>query len=297
MNKEYKKYFENIKKTQYEDIKNLIEKIRNFKICSNCGSYKFDNANCKYCYTENNDLKILISSLDVKIKRLNDYIENIPKENIIINKVFNLLYSVCDKKIPSVDNLLEKFDYANKFKKEFEKINDRIKPFETKFSDLELDIINTVIFKEDPNFNMDIIFDEILRNIFIGNKIISFECFKKLISEHTEDIMRYFKIDINCKIIHFERYEKKGLTYQKMGIANDKQVILNDELLKMAYYEQSTMILQSIYHELTHVFQINSFYNNEIKNYNNYMFDMLKDLILSERVQNYYQNKYDSLIF
>ena len=288
---EYRKYLDEIINNSYNEIVPIISKIRNIKRCSGCnGSYV--NSNCKYCGTKNEELEVLLNSLESMLKRFCDKLSNLPIEKMYINKLFNLLYSINNVEISSVKELLQNYNYPTLYSGFLEQTLDKLKIFDTELSPLEISTLETIIYRNDNSIDMRIIQDFFIHNALFKEQNISYDCFRELIRQFTELYMKRYYSRPKCIVkeqINKDRDLSGGSNYDLIYLKNDD--------IKKLYKDGNYLILFTIFHELTHAIQFSQIFGNANNIITPFMIDELKEHVLSNETDWYHDENYDVLSY
>lgn len=289
---EYRKYLDEIINNSYNEIVPIISKIRNIKRCSGCnGSYV--NSNCKYCGAKNEELEVLLNSLESMLKRFCDKLSNLPIEKMYINKLFNLLYSINNVEISTVKELLQNYNYPTLYSGFLEQTLDKLKIFDTELSPLEISTLETIIYRNDNSIDMRIIQDFFIHNALFKEQNISYDCFCKLVQQFVISFMKDYYPSSEC-IIQEEIPDHKD----SVGGSVYDLIYLKENEIRKLYYEGKYDIFLTIFHELTHTMQFRHIFDNDnFVMISSFTIDELKEHILSHETDWYHKENYDMLSY
>lgn len=290
--KEYYKYLNEIINNMYNDMEPIVTKVRNIERCSSCGGTYVNNS-CKYCRTTNKELEHLVNDLNKLIRRFCDKINNLPIQAININKLFNLLYSIKNVEIPSVKELLQKYDYQSLFSGFIEQTFEKLKVFDTVLSPLEISSIETMIYRNDNQFDMRMIQDFFIHNALFKTQNINYDCFCKLVQQFVISFMKDYYPSSEC-IIQEEIPDHKD----SVGGSVYALIYLKENEIRKLYYEGKYDIFLTIFHELTHTMQFRHIFDNDnFVMISSFTIDELKEHILSHETDWYHKENYDMLSY
>jgi len=302
MKEEYKIYLEEIVSKEYEDIKYLIEEINAVNNCTFCDENKFLDGVCQFCGKENTELKNLNKTLNLRINRIYRQLQNLPIKQFPINKLFNLLYTLNIKENKLVNELLKKYEYDNLINDYFKELYQNFlchknKPVGLYLDDLDINVIETLIKRNESNFNYNHLFNLVMYKTFSeDNKNINYEYFKLLITNQIERLIEKYINYSDCQIknLNDENEDNIKMIY---GTANASTISIEEDLIYMAYFHGETKIIETIFHELMHVRQFERYTNKKLTEYNKFFLNGLKDFILFKNLPNYAVENYDNLIY
>lgn len=264
-----------------DEIINICKKIKSISKCSQCGgSYKLDT--CIYCGTKNGKLTELISKLDDLIDEFRNQVDisNI----IIINNLFNHLYSISEFEIPSVNQLLVDVNYTNLLEEHIQgiikKINSENKLTQEDYDFLCFFLINNQ-FKDDMKLGVS--------NLLIKG-MAKRECSFDMNS--LEEIVKIFVEDAIKNVIGLKYTHCKIVEYndkRTCGSALYGNVFVSKDQIKHLSEGKITYLLRVIFHEMIHVRQFQRRKDRCIS-INDML--LLKDKILSDVSRKFYDDNY-----
>lgn len=289
----YQDYLNEIINSTYDEIKPLIDKLSEVGRCPGCNGHYVD-AYCKYCGYEKVELKIIIDSIEYKLNRFKDKVSNLPIREMPINKLFNLLYTLKGIEISSIKQLLSEYEYdkvmLETYKSSLLKMTNN-EPLE----ELELQSIEIQILKNDSNLNLEPVFSYFIHEAIMRRPKISFETFEILIQNFVENKMKTYYPNPKCIIQTSNDMSIKQKERQTVGQASYNKVWLSLEEVKAMYYEGSTALLNSMYHELAHTMQYKQAFAGF--NLNVYIIKEIKEHILTQLLEGYYEENYDYISY
>ena len=275
----------------YNQIKPIIEKIRGYK-CKNCGG-NFNNSNCAFCDSLDNDLEIELERLRLILNNFSK--ETININNIKINKLFNLLYTLNDSQ-DIINNFLDKYNYKQLFNDFSKETISKLDNPDTIFTDLELDTIETLIYQNNNQFNLKYIYQYFINKCINKKQNVSLECFQEIIKQLTEATLKPFYRNSQCILKKYDQINEKGKHFIEYGGNKAYKIFLNIDEINNMYYNQDPTMLITLFHESIHGVQHkNIFYGNQ--DIDPLLLLEIKDYILSKYIPNYYKENYENITF
>ena len=280
--------FNYLNESYYQKLEKIIKKIRNYT-CPNCGG-KYENETCVFCYATNNDLKNDIEILNQILINITNDIEILNINNIPINTLFNLLNSL-PFKITSIKNFLNKYHYQENFDEFTNEILTKINSNDT-LTALEINCLETLIYQNN-NDKTNNLYNYFINNCARGKINASFECYKLLIKQFVEKLLKAFYKNPKC-IITDEQKEHNGLIVS--GKSKNHKVWINSLEIEEMYKTGNYNLINTIFHELTHGIQYKNIFNGN-QTIDPLVILEIKDSILSENLPNYYKENYNNISF
>ena len=286
-----KDYLKEVNEKTYNEILPIIKEIRNHLICNSCGGSKYHDATCMYCNNINKELEEYLTKLN---DILNKYSENIISTNtkdMPINDLFNLLSSIGNLESETINNLLEKYNYKEKYIKVRDNVFYQINMFDTHLTDLDLSIIENELFNQSTTLDIGKAFTFFVRNALAKHQNIKYEAFCELIRRYAILEMESFHFKGICEIVE-DAGKREDEHDRQLGSQVFNKITLSDIGIKKLYNGDSFYVLITIYHELTHVLQFKNTVHKEIG-----MIEEIKDEILANHIDNYYRDNYNKVFF
>ena len=280
--------FNYLNESYYQKLEKIIKKIRNYT-CPNCGG-KYENETCVFCYATNNDLKNDIEILNQILINITNDIEILNINNIPINTLFNLLNSI-PFEITSIKNFLNKYHYQENFDEFTNEILTKINSNDT-LTALEINCLETLIYQNN-NDKTNNLYNYFINNCARGKINVSFECYKLLIKQFVEKLLKAFYKNPKC-IITDEQKEHNGLIVS--GKSKNHKVWINSLEIEEMYKTGNYNLINTIFHELTHGIQYKNIFNGN-QTIDPLVILEIKDSILSENLPNYYKENYNNISF
>lgn len=289
----YQDYLNEIINSTYDEIKPLIDKLGEVGRCPGCNGHYLDT-HCKYCGYENEELKNIVDSIEFKLNRFIDRISNLPTKTIPINKLFNLLYTLKGIELTSIKNLLSQYEYDKLMIDGYQKSLRKMAKSE-ELTDSELETIEIQIIKNDPALNLEPLFCYFIHEAIVRRPKISYECFEVLIKNYAELKMKAYYAKPKCIIKSSADMSIKQKERQTVGQASYDKIWLSEEEVKAMYYEGSTALLNSMFHEIAHTMQYKQAFSGF--NLNVYIIKEIKEHILTQMLEGYYEENYDYISY
>lgn len=295
---EYRKYLDDLTSTYYNEMKPLVENIIKIGRCKHYNG-TYINGECKYCRSFNENLDQYITKLDKLLTRFSETINHLPIKKMPINKLFNLLSTITNTEISNVNNLLSKYDYENYYDAFIEQTLKRIQVYDTTptLSDLEINAFETYILKKEKEEKKEFfepIYHFFIRNALLKQQNISYEGFKHLIKQFTEQLMSCYYPNPHC-IIKKEINSNTENDNPILGTSFLNKTELKENALYELYHNGNANIFVTIFHELTHTYQFKYIFLNSKSELSNFQIKELKDYILASEKKNYGKENYDYL--
>ncbi len=266
----------------YQKSKPIIEEIRNNSKCISCGGAKFLNSTCIYCHSTNNDL-------DKSIRELNTIIKDFDLSDVKINcfnPFLNLLSSLENIEIDTINELLTKFNYQNTMEKIIANLRDG-----QELNQDTIDTIKSLVKRNEMNEDLTFIVNFTLNKALKKEMFLDYDTFKLLIKNNIEYGSKNLYPNVHCYF--FEKKEDK--IGNVAGESDHYEIGLSDAQLKKLYTNGNPWIFVTIYHELRHMEQ-----SVEFKDYH-YLDDfditLLKEYVVSIYNETYYTENYYRLSF
>ena len=289
----YQKYIDTIINNTYKEINPLIKGIIDNGKCKNCNG-SFLDAICSKCGNKNNSLVDFIDLLEKHLKRFEEVLNNLPEKNFKINKLFNLLYSISSIKISCVEKFLAKYNYIETVLETSKIAIEKLEKKE-KLKKEELEVLEMIIKKEDLDFNYERLHELLIKNAILKMQNVSYECFLLVIKNFVIDKMKVYYKKPECIITKFTEYHEEDYERITMALSKNHIMWLNEELVKKMYYEGQNALINSIFHELTHSMQYKERFNGKLLN--SFIIDEIKEFILANKLDNYYEENYRVINF
>ena len=293
----YHKYLNSIIDKTYLAILPIVKRINELKVCPNClGNYI--NYECKYCHTENKELKELYFKLEMYLQRFNDYLLNLPINNMPNNKLFNLLYSISGIKLEIVENFLNKYHYDKVMDGVYATTIKKILNNE-ELTNLEIDAIDAIILRYDRDLEVyvDFFTKELLTKPLSDNMdmpMIKYETYANLVKYFVEKQMQTFSKNPTCEFVSFKElnpdYDDLDDSCITLGVADFGNIKLLEDDVKNLYIYGSNRIFNTIYHEFRHVIQFSKIINGHELSYLGLLETM--DYIINLKLPGYYKENY-----
>lgn len=277
----------------YNELEIIVKKIRNFT-CKNCGGNFNDNI-CNFCGSKDNDLEQELIKLEIILNKILYEFYNVNKDNIKINKLFNLLYTLNDSQ-ECVNDFLRKFNYQENFQEFTKELMVKLNDQNASFSEIELNTIETVIYQKNKNFNMNYIHHYFIQRALHGKQNVSFECFKEIIKQFAESILKTYYNSPECILKEFEKQEKHGKNFIISGKNKARKVWINVLEIEEMYKNQYYSLLITLLHESIHGVQFKNIFSGK-QEADPLVILEIKDRILSESIKGYYEENYERLSF
>ncbi len=296
----YQDYLNDIFTDAYNKILPLVESLNKKGVCPCCGGI-FLGGVCKYCHTPNSSLQNNVQKIENILTMVSDSLENLPIERVEYNELFTLLLKIKNVKIDIVDKLIAKYHYEEVIKKIYEQIVS--KGYQGESLDKSEISVSEALISQNYSFSRDkdVVFNlasiyikKIILNFLKDDKesVISYDFFADLIKEFMEEQIKFVYQNSNCEIKEGKEEEEENMTF---GAASYNNVTLYDYDIKTMYYEGSEHLLNTIFHEFTHVRQYGITYKK--KCVSPFEFLELKEEIISKFVPFYYKENYEHLSY
>ena len=292
----YQKYLNSIIDKTYLVIQPIVKRINKLKVCPNClGDYI--NYECKYCHTENKELKDLYSKLEMYLQRFNDYLLNLPIKNMPNNKLFNLLYSISGIKLEIVENFLNKYHY--------DKVIDRVYATTIKkilnneeLTQEEINTIDAIILRYDKDLEVYVeYFTKKLLTMPLSDNMdmsmIKYETYTNLIKYFVEKQMQVLSKNPTCEFVSFKELNPDSDDFDScitLGEADVGSIKLLEDEVRNLYIYGSNRIFNTIYHEFRHVVQFSKIITGKELSYLGLLETM--DYIINLKLPGYYKENY-----
>lgn len=289
----YQKYLEEIMNNYYNEFKPIIERVRNYK-CPNCGGTYIDS-NCKYCNSKNNELEQDINKINYLLNNFKSQIINLPIKEININKLFNLLYSLNDTQ-ECINKFLNDFNYQKNFYEFAKNTVSKMNDFNAQFTDLEINCIETLIYRNNNDFNLNYIYQYFINRCANGLQNVSLASYQTLIKQFTENILRNYYRNSECILRKYEKYIDGEKAFIQTGGNRAHKIWLNIDVIENMYYHQNNDILNTIFHEATHGVQHKDIFYGK-QEIDQLVLLEIQDHILSKYQKNYYETNYQYISF
>ena len=264
-----------------DEIMNICKKIKSISKCSQCrGSYKLDT--CIYCDAKNSELTELIFKLNDLIA---DFRSQVDISNIIIiNNLFNHLYSINEFEIPSVNQLLVDVNYTKLLEEHIQFIRKKINS-ENKLTQEDYDFLCFFLINNQFKGDMKLGVSNLLIK-GIAKKECSFDInsLKEIVKIFVEEAIKNV-IGLkytHCKIVEYDNKRTCGSAlYGNVFVSKDQINHLGEG--------KTTYLLRVIFHEMIHVRQFQRRKDRCIS-INDML--LLKDNILSDVSRKFYDDNY-----
>ena len=292
--KDYQKYLNQIINNYYSKLEPIIKKIRNCR-CQNCGG-EFIDSNCIYCNSKNSELEQDINKINTLLNSFDQQISNLPIKEIYINKLFNLLYSIPNVEITCINNFLTKYNYQKDFYEFSKQTLSKLNQFDIHFDDLEINCLETLIYRNDKNFDLNFIYNYFINRCSRGKQNVSLESYKTIIKQFTEEILKPYYRNSECILTNYDKHIKDGKELIQCSGNNAHKIWISISDIENMYYNQNNDIIETIFHEVTHGIQYkNIFYGTQ--DIDPLVLLEIQDHILSKYLKNYYEDNYKYISF
>lgn len=277
----------------YNQIKQIIEKIRGYK-CKNCGG-NFVNSNCTFCDSLDNNLEIELEKLKLLLNDFSRETSNLNYNNIKINKLFNLLYTLNNSQ-DIINDFLDRYNYKQLFNEFSKETIAKLDKPNTIFTDLELDTIETLIYQNNHSFNLKYIYQYFINRCIQNKQNVSLESFQEIIKQLAEATLKPFYRNSQCILKKYDQIIENGKHFIEYGGNKAHKIYLNINKIKDLYEKHDPSILITLFHESIHGVQYkNIFYGNQ--DIDPLVLLEIKDYILSEYIPNYYKENYENISY
>lgn len=277
----------------YNDLKPLIKKIRNYK-CINCGG-NFTNSKCNYCDQNDKELEQIINKISLILNNISYQLQILNLNNIKINKLFNLLYTLNDSQ-DCINKFLNKYNYKQLFNEFSKEIIKKVQDHNTIFTNLEINVIETIIYQKNNQYNLKYIYHYFINRCFNNKQNVSIDCFKEIIKQLAETTLSPFYKNSTCILENNKAIKINNKNCIQLGSNKAYKIYLNEEEIENLYNNRNPEILITLFHEAIHGIQHkNIFYGNQ--EIDPLVILEIKDFILSKIIKNYYNDNYDNLSF
>ena len=266
---EQQKYLLNYLNSKSYSLEHLVNKINNRKIKKS----------------------ELFSSRSQVLRMIEDFqkvIKSIGVNEMIVNKAFNYLLLLKDKKILEVNSILKKYDYENLLDKEYE---NAIMQIENGNLDalyyplLEFYLLHGMIKRKDEK-NVYYFF---IRQVLIRENKITYKAFEKVILYFTKLKMAAFKVSPVCQIKSQKQIE--NIIRKK---ATKKRISIVREEIKALYFDGNFELLKNTFYDLAY---IKNYGKAKTKKIDSALIKELKEELLISSLPNYYQTNTNKISF
>lgn len=264
----------------YNELEIIVKKIRNFT-CKNCGG-NFNNSFCNFCGSKDNDLEQELIRLEIILKKISYEFHTANYDNIKINKLFNLLYTINDSQ-ECVNVFLGMFNYQENFQEFSKELMVKLNDQNTVFSEIQLNTIETVIYQK-SQFNLNYIHHYFIQRALHKQQNISFECFKELIKQFAESILKPYYNAPECILKEFEKQERHGKDFIIAGKNRARKVWINVLEIEEMYKNGDYSLLITLLHESIHGIQFKNIFSGK-QDADPLVILEIKDRILSESIK------------
>ncbi len=283
---EYRKYFDDIIEKFYEETWFVGQKIRKISSCPCCGGTYIEDR-CKYCRMVNSELTESINKLETIIYRVTSILKNLPLESVPINKLFNLLYSISDKKISYINELLDMYNYEFIYNQFLSQIIIKLRNLEVKLTALEINTLETLIYCEEEV--PELLYDYFIRNALLGKENISYDAFIEVMKRFTKSLMREYYTNPICIIGDKEIF---GNDRPVLAISFENIIKILEDGIKDLYFGGVSDVLFTIFHEVSHTSQWKNVFNGNEFLDSDLGIRELKDNLLVNFCDNYLEENY-----
>lgn len=266
-----------------DEIIVLCQKINSYKCCPICGgSISFNT--CDYCHNKIKELDGYIQEISTKLSLYEQQLPSDIFNNMVLVSLFNYLYSINRFQIPKVNEWLTKSNYKNLIDKELNTIiltvNNAQSLSEQNYKFIWFLMDNGLI---DEKLKMNWL-NLLMRGIAQKKLEVNEFELQKIIRLFSEEVMKNIcgAKKPHCEIVDLEDCN---------GLAKSEHIYISNNLIKKAMEGDIFGILQTNFHEITHVKQYKDRQNRIISWFN---IVLLKDRILAA-LPNYYRDNYNFL--
>lgn len=219
-------------------------------------------------------------------------LDNMDISNLKVNPFLDLLVSLKNTKLNYGNKLLEKLNYLDLVKQEYSKISDSIYS-NKKLSEEQLNVVKSASLLE---FNNTDLAEQIIVNRIKGSTVVDYDTFCLSLITFTRNELKKFGIDdYNILMPHQETFQKTKID-NCIGLHRDQVIAINEDIVKFFYYNNNPHVIETIYHEIRHAFQ-NKMISKDNKFFNQYQIDMIREFIITNNNQNYYNENYKKIFY
>lgn len=251
LSKVYEKYLKDSFASSLTKIKASIEKI-DACTCFVCGGGNFfQDGKCIYCGDINDKYLKAISKVSKEIEKYISFGKKSDISNLFTNDLFDHLYSLKDKGIPQVDQLLAITNYVQSFEKRMKDI-EKILPAFFIMSSKNYQMISFIL-----KYNLcsrDKIYDYcnyVIRDTIMKHHNFSKDTFKLAIKRFAEETMRQYVTNPLCRFVDIP-VEGNSKT---LGRAKGNIIEIDNEEMDKAYEHDAREIIITTFHEIRHIHQ------------------------------------------
>lgn len=261
------------------EITNLVAMIKSKSGCNNCGGTIL-NGVCEFCDTIYEEFNVAVQELCSKLDKIDISMVN------QMSDVMNDIYMLKDMRIEKIDSFLLKTKYEDIIKKEYHELFQRINSG-TELNSEDCKKFEYFMFNYDTEENKINYCDYVIRAILLGKGQFSYEFVKKIITCFTEKAAEFF--GLKCKAAIEEL--KEHVNGEKSG----NRILLNNNLIDNFYYNHNPKLIETIFHEVSHIMQDKRQKNKSVVSLPDYL--QIKDMVASRVNSDFYDDNYLSVTF
>lgn len=149
--------------------------------------------------------------------------------------------------------------------------------------------------KIEKNEDIKLMFSKFVKDAIKRKIKINYETFKKLTVAFVKEEMCKYCSNPRCIILPIEEMEEVSKTKKTVAQAGINVVYLSEEEIMALYYRGSNALINTIYHEIAHIYQFTKLFN--AAHVHPFVIKEIKDFILMKEIESYYSENYENISF